>query len=110
MVKKTIDCKNINNKCFKYAVTAGLHHNEFPGHPEGINSHRPFEKLYHWKGIRFSSEQKNWGKLKKSCDIVLNVLFVDDEESDTIEIKQGYISKHNLERENQDILLMIMDK
>lgn len=48
--------------------------------------------------------------MKKSCDIVLNVLFVDDEESDTIEIKQGYISKHNLERENQDILLMIMDK
>ena len=48
--------------------------------------------------------------MKKSCDIVLNVLFVDDEESDTIEIKQGYISKYNLERENQDILLMIMDK
>ena len=56
MVEKTIDCKNINNKSFKYAVTTRLDHNEFPGHPEGINSHRPFEKLYHWKGIRFSSE------------------------------------------------------
>ena len=40
--KATINPKNKDNECFKYAVTAALNHNKINSHPERISKLKPF--------------------------------------------------------------------
>ena len=101
----TINPKNKNNKCFQYAMTAGLNYQNIDCHPERTS--KPFINNYNWKDIEFPSNSKDWRKVEyNNKAIALNILFVP---YNTKEIRQAYISKHNDERDNQVNLLMITD-
>ena len=45
------------NKCFQYAVTVALNHEEIGKNPEKITKVKPFINKYKWKGIIFPSEK-----------------------------------------------------
>ena len=103
----TINPKNKDNKCFQYAITAGLNYQNIDCHPETISKLEPVINNYNWKDIEFPSHSKDWRKFEcNNKAIALNILFVP---YNTKEIRQAYISKHNDERDNQVNLLMITD-
>ena len=49
--KTTINPKNNDNKCFQYALTAALNHEQIKSHPERISEINPFINRYDWKEI-----------------------------------------------------------
>ena len=49
---------NKKNKCFEYAVTVMLKHEEIGKHSERITKIKPFINKYNWEGINFPSEKK----------------------------------------------------
>ena len=104
----TINPKNTkDNNCFQYAITAGLNYQNIDCHPERISKIKLFINNYNWKDIEFPSHSKDWRKFEcNNKAIALNILFV---LYNTKEIRQGYISKHNDDRDNQVNLLMITD-
>ena len=62
---------------------------------------------YNWRETGFSSHRNDWRKSESnSKSIALNILYL---LYNTEKIRPAYISKHNLKRENQVILLMITD-
>ena len=59
---------NKDNKCFHYAVTVALNHEEV--------KKDPFMNKYNWKRINFSSEKGDWKKIEENnVGIALNVLY-----------------------------------
>ena len=44
--RATINPKNKDNECFKYAITTALNYNEIPNHPERISNLMPFFNQY----------------------------------------------------------------
>ena len=67
----------------------------------------PFTDQYNWKEINFPSHKNDWKRFESNNkSIALNILFVPYKSK---EIRHPYKSKHNLNRENQQILLMITD-
>ena len=103
--KATINPKNKDNQCFKYAITAALNHNKISNHPERISMLRPFINNYNWKDIDFPSDKKDYKKFERNNNTVaLNILFAP---YNTKKIKPAYISKYNHKRDKQVILLMI---
>ena len=60
--RATINPKNIDNKCFQYAITATLNHQKIKNHPERISNIKPFIDQYNWKGIDFLAGIKDWKK------------------------------------------------
>ena len=68
---------------------------------------KSFINNYDWKDIKFSSHSKDWKKLEQNNKtIALNILFAT---YNTEQIRPAYISKYNYIRDNQVILLMIID-
>ena len=56
--KATINPANKkDNKCFKYARTVALNHEEIEKHDERITKIKPFINKYKWEGINFPSEK-----------------------------------------------------
>ena len=104
--KSTINKKNIDHKCFQYAVTLALNLDKINDHPERISKIKPFIEEYNWKDIDFPSTSKDWKKFELNNEIALNILYVPH---NTKKIEIAYKSKHNLTREKQVILLMISD-
>ena len=105
--KATINLKNKENECFKYAITAALNHNELNNQPEKISKLKPFIDNYNCKDIEFPSHSKDFKKFEKNNKtIALNILYVP---CNTKEIRPSYISKYNHESNNQVILLQISD-
>ena len=51
--RATINLTNKKNKCFQYAVTVVLDHEEIGKHSERIIKIKPFLNKYNWKGINF---------------------------------------------------------
>ena len=103
----TINTKNKDNICFKYAVTIALNHERIRNNPERISNLKPFINQYKWKEIEFPSHSKDWKKFQQNNEtIALNILFVP---YNTEQTKQAYISKYNNKLDNQVILLMITD-
>ena len=45
------------NKCFQYAITVALSHEEVGRHPERITKIKTFIDKYNWKGIIYPSEK-----------------------------------------------------
>ena len=91
-----------DNKCFKYAVTVPLNHEQTRKNPERITKIKPFRNKYKWEGINFPSEEDDWKKFEKNnVAIALNVFMIKKY------IYPAYVSKHNSNREKQVILLMI---
>ena len=92
-----------DNKCFQYAVTGALNHEETGKHGERITKIKPFINKYKWEEINFPSGKDGWKKFEKNnVTIALNVLYVKKEK-----IYPAYASKHNFNREKQVILLMV---
>ena len=60
--KATINPKNKDNECFKYAITAALNHKKIRNNPEKISNLKPFIDQYKWKDIEFLSHSKDWKK------------------------------------------------
>ena len=102
--KSTINPKNNNYKCFRYAVTLALNLDKINKHSPRISKIKPFIEQYKWKDIDFPSTSKDWKKFKLNNEIALNILYVPH---NTKKIEIAYKSKHNLTSEKQVILLMI---
>ena len=102
--KATINAINKKeNKCFQYAVTVALNHEEIGKNPERITKIKLFINKYKWEGINFLSEKDDWKKIEKNkIKIALNTLYAKKER-----IYSAYVSKYNANREKQVILLMI---
>ena len=60
----TINPKNKDNKCFQYAITAGLNFQNIDCHPERISKLEPFINNYNWKDIEYPSHSKDWRKFE----------------------------------------------
>ena len=49
-----------DNKCFQYAVTVTLNHQEIKKDPQIITKIEHFIHKYNWKKINFPSERDDW--------------------------------------------------
>ena len=105
--KATINPKNNDGKCFQYAITVALNHEQIKDHSERISKIKSFIDQCNWKEIYFPSHSKDWRKSESNNkSIALNILYVPD---NIEEIRHAYKSKYNLNCKNQVILLMITD-
>ena len=65
-----------DNKCFQYAVTVALNHEEIERHAERITKRKPLINKYKWERINFPSEKNDWKKFeKKNRTVAINVLY-----------------------------------
>ena len=105
--KGTINPKNNDDECFQYAVSVALIYRNIKNNPERMSKIKPFIDQYNWKEISFPSHKVDWKKFELSNkSIALNILYIP---YNTKELRHAYKSKHNFNRENQAILLMITD-
>ena len=101
--KGTINPKNEDHKCFQYAATVALNHEEMKKDPQRILKIKPYINEYNWNGIKYPSKIDEWKTFEENnMTITLNILFIKEKE-----IYPVYISKHNATCEKQLILLMI---
>ena len=63
--KATINPKNSDDKCFQYAITAALNHENVQSHPERISNIKPFIYQCNWKEIEFPSYENDFKKFEK---------------------------------------------
>ena len=110
MMKKgaTINPENKNDdNCFQYAITVALNHQNIRRNPKRKSKIKPFIIQYHWEGIEFPTERKDWKKFEQNNEtIALSILYFSYY---TEQICCAHKSGYNNERENQVILLMITD-
>ena len=106
--KATINPQNKkDNKCSQYALTVALNYEKINNNHQRISKIEPFIDQYNWIEIDFSSTGKDWKNFESNNkSIALNILYVPH---NTEKICHTYKSKYNLTRENQVILLMIID-
>ena len=101
--KATTNPINKKDKCFQYAVTVMLNHEEIKKDLQRIIKIKLLINKYNWEGISFSSEKDDWKKFEKNnVTIAGNVLYVKKEK-----IYPTYVSKNISNREKQVIILMI---
>ena len=71
-----INPKNEDEKCFKWAVIAALHHEEIKNDHQRISRLQHYEDWYNWNRLEFSLAIQKIGKFeKKNLGIAVNVLF-----------------------------------
>ena len=106
--KATINPKNKNDdKCMQYAISIASNHKQIKKDPQRISKIKDFVNKYNWKDINFPSHRKDWNTFEKNNEsIALNIFYVP---YNTKQVRPTYVSKHNCDRENQVILLMITD-
>ena len=103
--KFTINQKNNDNKCFRYAATLALSFNKIGKHAQRISRIKPFIENYNWNNINFPTAKKDWNRFElNNKDVALYILYVP---FNTKKIEIAYKSKYNSVRDNQIILLMI---
>ena len=96
--KATINPKNEDNECLKYAITVALNHEKIKKDPQRISKIKPFVDNYNWKDIEFPSYSKDWKTFEQNNKtIALNILFVP---YNTKQIRPVHISKYNYKRDN----------
>ena len=61
----TTNPKTNDDKCFQYALTVALNHEQIKSHPERISNIKLFIDQYNWKEINFPSHDKDW----KKCEL-----------------------------------------
>ena len=84
-----------DNKCFQYAATIALNHEQIEKHPERIAKIKPFINKYIWEKINFPSEKDDWEKIEKNnITIDLNVLYAKKEKIDPA---YGIIMRNNVQ-------------
>ena len=95
--KATINPKNENDKCFLYAATVALNHEEIKWNRGRVSNIKPFINKYNCQGINYPSKLDDRKKFEKNnLTIALNILYIKEKE-----ILPAYISKHNSTREKQ---------
>ena len=105
--KATVNPNNKDDRCFQYALTVALNHEQIKKDPQRIIKIKPFIDQYHWKEIDFLPHSKNWKKSESNNkSIALNILYVP---RNTEKIRHAHKSKLNLNCENKVTLLMITD-
>ena len=66
-----------DNKCFQYAVTVVLNHEEIKKDPQRITKIKTFINKYNREGINVASKKDDWRKFEKNnLTIALTVLYV----------------------------------
>ena len=66
-----------DSKCFQYAITVALNHEDIGKHSERITKIKLFINKCTWEGIHFPSEKDGRKKIEKNnVTIVLNVFYV----------------------------------
>ena len=75
--KVIINPKNLDNKCFKWAVIAGLRWEEIGTNPERISKLRKYEDEFDWNEIMYPVSTKNIGKFESRNGIGVNLLAVE---------------------------------
>ena len=94
--KATINPNSVEDKCLQYAGTVAFNHEEI-GKKISIEYQKPSYQITHLSG------KVDWKKIEKNNPtMALNVLYVKK-----VNIYPAYISKNNLNHEQQIILLMI---
>ena len=91
-----------DDKCFQYAVTVALHHEQIEKDPQRIIK-LFFLSKYNWEEINYHSEKDDWEQFaKNNVTIAYNILYVKKEK-----ICPPYFSKHNSNHEKQvdDVIL-----
>ena len=64
--KTTINLVNKrDNKCFQYAVTVALNHEEIGKYPERTTKLKPFIDKNDWKRMNYLLEKDNWKRFEK---------------------------------------------
>ena len=105
--KAVINPQNKDEKCFKWAVIAALHHQEIRNNLQRISLLRPYENKHNWKGLEFPVSIKKIDKFEKNNpDIVVNVLFSNKKSQNIYAARR---SEHNTKCKKQVNLLIIMD-
>ena len=105
--KATINPKNNDYKCFKYAVTLAFNHEQIKKDPQRITKTKPSIDQYIWKEIDFPSHKKDQKKFKlNDKSIAFNILHVPYSSK---KIRHKYKLKYNLNCKIQAILLTITD-
>ena len=90
-LKKTINLKNKDDKCFQYALAVALNYQNIKKDLQKISKVKPFINQYNSKEISFPSHQKDYKKFKlNNKSIALNMLYVPH---NTEEIRHAYVSK-----------------
>ena len=128
--RATINSQNEDdNRCFQYAVTVALNHENIENHPEKISSIKPYIDKYICKDIDIPLQQKDQKKLEqedlekllkiiiikkltgKSLNKVIRQLLLISHliPYNTKTIRFAYKPKYNCKRENKVVLLMITD-
>ena len=103
--RDTINPKNKDNKCFQYAITVALNHQNIENHPERILNIKPFINQYNWKDIDFPAGIKDWKMFEQNNkEMALNIVYVPP---NTKTINLAYKPIYNCKRKNQVVLLMI---
>ena len=103
---KTESITNGDN-CFQNASNDALDYQRIKKDPQEISKIKPYINQYNWEGIEFPAVPKDWKMFEQNNkEMILNILFVPHNYK---EIRLAYISKHNHQRKNQVILLMITD-
>ena len=91
----------------QYAIVAALNYQQIKSNPERTSKIKCFINKYDWQDINFPSHKEDWNNFEKNNkSVAVNILYVPHT---TKQIIPAYISKHNSDRENQVILLIITD-
>ena len=72
--KAILNPKNLDEKCFKWAVIAGLKWEEIDCHPERVSKLRKYENEFDWSGITYPVSTKNISKFETRNRIGVNLL------------------------------------
>ena len=79
--KAIINEKNEDDKCFQYAATVALNHEEIKCNPERVSNIKPFLNKYNWKGINYPSKIDDWKKFEiNNLTIAINILYTKETE------------------------------
>ena len=90
--RTTINPKNNDVKCLKYAITVALNHQKVLTNQQRISNIETHPDQYDWNGIEFLLHKKGWNNFEKNNEtIALNVLF---DPCNTKQIRTAYVSKY----------------
>ena len=64
--KATINRKTNDDKCFQYAITVALNHEQIKKDPQRITKIKLFIDQYNWREIDFPSNKKDWNEFEKN--------------------------------------------
>ena len=98
--KAVINPKNENDeKCFEWAVTAALHHEEIGKNPQRRSNIMRYANNYNWSGLEFPVAINKMNEFEKNNNISVNVLGIKGQ-------KPNICRKLKYNRKNIDLLLI----